>query len=184
MDALSHLQLRQPLSLELERQLEPLDDIERFEELQLLAEVQVRRIAGGIGQRAGIGNGPHERADPSIVAAQLENLVDDRAVLAFQLTREVARRRLIRTGFVVDTKHAVLVGRRAAESCPMEAGQRHGDATAGEPHPLGYLRDDPDLRVGVVLPGHQEHAIVAAYVDRQGNRHARKDHRVVQGNDS
>ena len=89
-DALADLQFRQPLALELQRQLEPLDDVERFEELELLAEVQVRRVAGGIGQRAGIGDRPHERADPSIVAAQLENLVDDGAVLAFELARQTA----------------------------------------------------------------------------------------------
>ena len=36
-DALAHLQLGEPLALKLERQREPLDDVERFEELQLLA---------------------------------------------------------------------------------------------------------------------------------------------------
>ena len=51
-DALAHLQLGQPLVLELQRQREPLDDVERFEELQLLREVEIGRVAGGIGQRA------------------------------------------------------------------------------------------------------------------------------------
>ena len=37
-DALAHLQLGEPLALELERELEPLDDVERLEQLDLLLE--------------------------------------------------------------------------------------------------------------------------------------------------
>ena len=51
-DALSDLQFRESLSLELDRQLEALDDVEGFEELELLAEVQVRRVARRVGQCA------------------------------------------------------------------------------------------------------------------------------------
>ena len=43
---------------------------------------------------------------------------------------------------------------------------------------------DADLGVGVVVPWNQEDAVVAANVDGQRDRHARKHHRVVQGNDS
>ena len=165
-DALAHLQLGQPLALKLKRQREPLDDVERFEELQLLAEVQVGRIAGGVGQCARVGDGPHERADPSVVASQLENLVDDRAVLAFQLAGEAGRRRMVGTRFEVDPKHTVFVSARSAGDRAMEGHQRHGEPAAGQSHALGHFRDDPDVRVGVLLPRHQEHAIVAADVDR------------------
>ena len=88
-DALADPQLGQPLLLELQRQLQPLDDVERLEQLELLREVQVRRVAGGVGQRARIGDRAHERADPPIVAAQLEDFLDDGAVLALELAREV-----------------------------------------------------------------------------------------------
>ena len=87
-NALAHLQLGEPLALELQRQRQPLDDVERFEQLELLGEVEVGRVAGRVGQRAGVGDRPHERADPSVVAAQLENLVDDRAVFALELARD------------------------------------------------------------------------------------------------
>ena len=184
-DALSHLQLREPLPLELERQLEPLDDVERFEELQLLVEVQVRRIAGRVGQRAGVGDRPHERADPSIVAAQLENLVDDRAVFAFQLAREARRRRLRPDGL-----RSRPAARRPGRP-PRRRGSRDGApiSDTASPRPASRTRSDtsattPTLRVGVVAPRHQQHPVVAADVDRQRHRHARKHHRVIQGNDS
>ena len=158
-DALAHLQLRQPLALKLQRQLEPLDDVERFEELQLLGEVQVGRIAGGVGQRARVGDGPHERADPSVVAAQLENLVDDGAVFALQLAGEGGRRRLVRTRLRQST--------RSTPSCVGAAapGIARWSAVSdtASPRPASRTRSDtsattPTRRVGVVLPRHQEHA--------------------------
>ena len=63
----------------------------------------------------------------------------------------------------------------------MQPRQRHREAAAGQPHALGHLGDDADLRVRIVVPGHEQHAIVAADVDRQRDRHAREDHRVVEG---
>src|SRR5207244_2925101 len=43
-DALPHLQLRQPLALQAERQLEPLDHGESLEQLDLLGEREVGRV--------------------------------------------------------------------------------------------------------------------------------------------
>ena len=184
-DALAHLQLGQPLALKLERQLEPLDDVERFEELQLLREVQVGRIAGGVGQRARVGDGPHERADPSVVAPQLENLVDDGAVFAFQLAGEAGRRRLVGTR---------LRSRREARRprqppAPPGIARWSAISDTASPRPASRTRSDtsattPTCAYVLSLPGHQEHAVVAAHVDRQGDRHARKHHRLIQGNDS
>ena len=91
---------------------------------------------------------------------------------------------MVGTRFEIDPKHTVLVSACSAGDRAMEAHQRDGEPSAGESHPLGYFRDDPDARVRVVLSGHQEHAIVAAHVDRQRDRHAREHHGLVQGNDS
>ena len=183
-NALAHLQLRQPLPLKPKRQPEPLDDVEGFEQLQLLGEAQVGRVAGGVGQCARVGDGPHERANPSLVSPQLEDLVHDRAVFAFQLAGEAGRRRMVWSGFEVHPKHAVLVSARSAGDRAMEGHQRHGEPAAGEPHALGHLRDDADAGVRVLLPGHQKHLCVAAHVGRQGDRHTRKHHFFIQGNDS
>ena len=65
----------------------------------------------------------------------------------------------------------------------MEARQRDGDATAGEPHPFRDFSNDPDLRICVVPPGHQQDAVVAADVDWQRHRHARKHYGIVQWNE-
>ena len=51
-DPLADLQLGEAFLLQPQRQRQPLDDVERLEQLDLLFEVEVRRVAGGIGQRA------------------------------------------------------------------------------------------------------------------------------------
>ncbi len=49
-DALPDAQLGEPVLLKLQGPFQPLDDVERFEQLELLADVQIRGVAGGIGQ--------------------------------------------------------------------------------------------------------------------------------------
>jgi hypothetical protein len=61
---------------------------------------------------------------------------------------------------------------------------RNGKTAAGKPHALGHFGDHTHVRVRVVPPGHQEHTGIAAYIDWQGDRHARKHHHVIQWNDS
>src|SRR5207247_537870 len=84
-DALAHLELGQSLALEAEREREPLDDVDRLQELDLLRESQVRGVAGRVGEGAGLRDGPDELRDTLVRPAQLENLVDDGAILALQL---------------------------------------------------------------------------------------------------
>ena len=69
----------------LEGQLEPLGHVERLEQLDLLLEGQVGRVAGGVGQRARLGDRAHERGHAAVVAAQLEDLLDHGAVLALEV---------------------------------------------------------------------------------------------------
>ena len=76
---------REPLALEREGELEPLGDVDRLEQLDLLVEAQVGRVAGGVCERAGLADRAEEGLDPSVVAAQLEDLLDDRAVLGLEL---------------------------------------------------------------------------------------------------
>ena len=94
-DALAHLQLGQPLALEGQRLLEPLTHVDGLEQLDLLVEADLRRVAGGVRQRARLGDRADEGRDPAIVAAQLEDLLDHGAVLALELADALvgARRR-------------------------------------------------------------------------------------------
>ena len=81
-DPLADLELGQPLTLELQRQLEPLGHVQGLEQLDLVLVGDVGRVAGGVRQRAGLGDAAQERRHAAVIAAQLEDLLDDRAVLA------------------------------------------------------------------------------------------------------
>ena len=183
-DALAHLQLCQPLALELERQLEPLDDVEGFEELQLLSEVQIGRIAGGIGQRAAsVIDRTNARIRPSSPrSSRISSTTarysrsSSRVRLALAPGRDAARSR--RAARRPASAAAPPGSRDAAPSAtPPARGRRAARARRlpRRPRRLAYV---------LSLPGHQEHCVVAAHVDRQRDRHPRKHHRVVQGNDS
>ena len=104
-----------------ERQLQPLHDVERLEQLDLLLEGQVRRVAGGVGQRARLGDRAHEGAHPAVVAAQLEDLVDDGAVLALELRDLRGRRRDVGPLVDVDAEPAVGVGPGRAGDAAVQA---------------------------------------------------------------
>ena len=59
-DPLADLELGQPLTLHRQRELEPLGDVERLEQLDLVLVAQVGRVAAGVGQRAGLGDAAQE----------------------------------------------------------------------------------------------------------------------------
>ena len=61
-DAAAHLQLGEPLALELEGELEPLDDVDRLEQLDALGEADVGRVGARVGERAGLGDRAQELA--------------------------------------------------------------------------------------------------------------------------
>ena len=86
-DALAHVQLGQPLLLELQRSVRRSTTSSVSSSSSFCANVQVGRVAGGVGQRAGIRDRADEGADAAVVAAQLEDLLDDGAVLALELAR-------------------------------------------------------------------------------------------------
>ena len=123
-DALAHLQLGQPLALELQRQRQALDDVERLEQLELLREVQVGRVAGRVGQRARLGDRADEGADAAVVAAQLEDLLDDGAVLALEVGGQLRRRRDVGALVDLDAQHAVLVAVGAAGDAAVQRVER------------------------------------------------------------
>ena len=84
---LAQLQLGQPLALEADGELEPLGHVERLEHPHLVLERDVGRVADGVGQRAGLADRAQPGADAIVDAAQLEDLLDHRAVLALEIAR-------------------------------------------------------------------------------------------------
>ena len=53
-----------------------------------------------------------------------------------------------------------------------------------EADPVGDLGDRADLRVAVVVLGDEEHTVLVADVDGQGDVHVREDDEVLQGTSS
>ena len=147
-DPLAHHELGQAFLLQPQRQLQPLDDVERFEELDLLRHVEVGRVAGGVRQRAGMGDRAQERADPAVVSAQLEDFLDDRPILALELAGQVRRRHLVGP-FVDRTRSTPSRSASAAPGtprCSPTSDNARCDPTAG---PVRDLGDHADTGEGV-----------------------------------
>ena len=145
-------------------ELEPLDDVERLEQLDLLLEGEVRRVAGGVGQRARLGDRAHEGANAPVVAAQLEDLLDDGAVLALELAGAAG-------GGVSSGRSSTSTRRRPSASvcaAPATPRCRPVSATAlraaGQADALDDLGDDADLRVVALVPRDEQDALVVADV--------------------
>ena len=180
LDAPPHLHESEALALQLEGELEPLAHVDRLEQLHLLLEGQVGGIAGGVGERAGLGDRADEGGDAAVVAAQLEDLLDDRAVLALELADAAVGRLSVGPLLDLDEEASLRVARRGAGDSTMQAVQRDGEPAAGQPDAVGDLGDGADLRVLVLVLGHEQHALLVADVDGEGDVHVGEDDDVFQ----
>ena len=86
-DAAANLKLGQPFALKAQRELEALDHVDGFEQLDLLVERDLGRVRRGVGERAGARDRADEVVDAPVGVAQVEDLLDDGAVLALELGR-------------------------------------------------------------------------------------------------
>ena len=181
-DALAELQLGEAIALQLERQLQPLDDVQRLQQPHFLLVAQVGRIAGGVGQGAGLGDGANEGADAPVVAAQLENLVHHGAVLELEIVSAARGRRLIVVILHRDAKVAVLVGLSGPGDTAVQPRQGLGAQPPGQAEPVAYLGHHADAGVVVVVSGNEEDVGFVLHVDWQGDVHAGEDDGVVECN--
>ena len=166
-----------------ERELEPLRDVDGLEHLHLLLEGEVGRVAGRVGERAGVGDRADEGGDAAVVAAQLEDLLDNGAILGLERADGLAGRLLVGALVGLDEEAAAGVGLGRAGNGAVEAVQRHGDAAAGQADRVGHLGDGADLRVLALVLGHEQHALFVTDVDRQGHVHVGEDDDVVEGDE-
>ena len=67
-----------------------------------------------------------------------------------------------------------------AGDAAMQAVQRDGEPAAGQADAVGHLGDGADLRVLVLVLGHEQHALLVADVDGQGHVHVGEDDDVFQ----
>ena len=129
----------------------------------------------------GLGDRADEGGDAPVVAAQLEDLLDDGAVLGLELADRSSPAG-DSSGLLVglDEEAAAGVGLGGAGDGAVQAVQGHGVAAAGQPHLVGHLGHGADLRVLALVLGHEQHALLVADVDGQRHAHVGEDDDVVQ----
>ena len=69
---------------------------------------------------------------------------------------------------------------RRADDGAMQAVERDGTHAAGKADAVGDLGDGADVRVLVLVPRHEQDAVLVADVDRQGDGHAREHDGVLE----
>src|SRR6202011_5350290 len=99
---------------------------QRSQQLDLLVVGEAGGVAGRVGQRAGLGDRAQERRDAPVVAAQLEDLLDRRAVLALELARAPVHGDLVEALVDLDAQLAVRYGLRRADQRAVLARDGHG----------------------------------------------------------
>ncbi len=174
-DALADLKLGQPLALELERQLEPLGHVDRVEQALLVGERDVGAVAGGVGELARLGDRAQEGRDAAVVAAQVEDLLDHRAVVALELADALVVGGRVGKLFDLDRQLAVRAGGGRAGAAAMQAGEGDRGEAAGQPAAVDDLGDRADGRVLAVVAWEDEDALRLADVggDRQRSSRGR-----------
>src|SRR4029077_11560487 len=105
--------------------------------------------------------------------AQVEDLLDDGAVLALELSGLDSSGLDVGALFDLDTQTAVRSRMGGAGDTTMEAREGHRATAAGQPHLSGHLGDSADAGVFAIMDGDEEDTVVVADLDRQRHRHVR-----------
>ena len=144
--------------------------VERLEQLDLLRGTRRRAIAGRVGQRAGLGDRADERGDPPVVAADLEDLLDHRAILALELAvRPSSGSSGSGLRLDVDAERSGRISVCSAGDAAVQAVHRDGTTTTGQPDLLDHFADGADLRVLALVDGDEQNAILAVASHGQGD---------------
>ena len=85
-------------------------------------------------------------------------------------------------GILFNSDAQLTVGARlgSADGGAVQCGQRDRLQPARKPHVLVHRGHDADLGELVFVPGNEQHSLLGADVNRQGDRHIREDDSVVQ----
>ena len=156
-------------------------DVELLEQLDLLLEAQVGGVAGGVGERAGLGDRAQEGADPVVGVAQLEDLLDHGAVLALERAQLVVALGRVVVGGDLDPQRAVQVGASRSGDAAAQALEGDGAGAAGKLEAVvdgGDRADGGELLAGA---RDEQDLVLGARVDRERQVHAGEDDDVVEG---
>ena len=103
-----------------------IDGVDGLQQLDLLLEGQVKRVAGRVREGAGLGDRADEPRDRAVVAAQLEDLLDDGAMLGLEFARAGRRGRLVGVLLDLHAEPPARIGlrRTAIRGARLRAGRR------------------------------------------------------------
>ncbi len=118
--------------------------------------------------------------DAAVVAAQLEDLLDHRAVLALEVAGPAVDRLVVLDLLDLDDQPAAQVGAGRARDAAVQALELDCAPAAGEADLVRDLGHRADLGELAVVARHEQHALGVADVDRQRHAHVGEDHCVVQ----
>ena len=148
---------------------QPLLDVEGLEQLDLAVHGQVGRVAGGVGNRTGLGDGLeqlHEAPD----AAALEDVLHDQSVLGGQLGRP----RRVAAGLVGPLERhpesLAGAGHPGADDGPVQAPHDHGADAARQLAGVLHAGDGPDPGVSA-RAGHIRGSVGSAWARQTGHEH-------------
>ena len=168
---------------------EALLDVERLQHLELLLDAEVRRVAGEVGQVAGVTNRAH-RLDGAARATQLQEVLDERAVFARQLASGVGGV-AVRKRFDLYPERAADVRLSATETRTVQSLEDRHLGTGWQLPGLDDLRNGADPGEPAADAGDEQDQVVAALrgghrgtlgvaLDRNGGGHPRHDDHVVE----
>ena len=179
-DAPANLQLGQALALHAQGDAQPLEHVDRLEQLQLVLVGDLGRVGRRVGQSACLANRAHERRDPPVVAAQLEDLLDGRAVLTLQLPGLNARRLLVGSLLDLDQQPALRVGVSRPGDAAVQAREADRTPATRQTMRVADLGDRSHLHVLALVARDEEHTLLVADVDGDADSHIREDDGVVE----
>jgi hypothetical protein len=180
-DPAPHLQLGQPLALQLDRQLEAGGDVDRLQQAQLVLVGDVGGEAGGVGQRARLVDRAQEGGDAAVVTAVLEDLLDHGAVFGRELAGVLVVGVAVADLLDLDPQRVALGKLGAAGDQAAVEADDGGDGTPAAPEAgLDHLGDDADATVLLVATRDQEDALLLTDVDRQGRGDGGEDDCLVE----
>ncbi len=179
-DPAPNLLLGEPLALEAEGELQPLDDVDRLEQLDLLVEGEVGGVRARVGELAHVADRADERRHAAVVAAQLEDLLDRRAVLGLELAGLDSRRLLVGPLGHLDPEVPLRIGVGGAELGAVQPLEGHSTAAAGHADAIADLGNRAHLGVLTLVPRDEQHALLVGDLDSDGHVHVREDDNVVE----
>ena len=112
--------------------------------------------------------------------AQLEDLLDDRAVLGLELARPLVGRDAVLPLLDLDEQAPLRIGLRRSRDAAVQPLDRDGGGAARQPDAVGHAGDGADRGVLALVLRHEQHAVLVADLDGQRHVHVGEDDDVVE----